>query len=160
MVSKMTLLTLERPYGSIDPFLNFFCIQASVTNWSGALLTNKKYAIGTLDFVLSDWHIRNLVRLDGRKSSSSPWCIRFKRNICGAFFCLLLSAEQILSSRLMRKSRLVQFEIDISPHIMCLSNTVIFTRMKKAARGCRRDAAFVYARNIPSAVSTPPSVAL
>ena len=61
----------------------------------------------------------------------------------------------------MRKSRLEQVDIDISAHIMFVSNAVISTRLKKAARDHLRDAAFVeYVRSISSAVSSPPLVAL
>ena len=84
-----------------------------------------------------------------------------KHPIYWAFCRLLLSAEQRLSPSLMRKSRLEQVDIDISAHIMFVSNAVISTRLKKAARDHLRDAAFVeYVRSISSAVSTPFLVAL
>ena len=157
----MVQFTINDHTGQLTPSSKSSAFQQVRQTGAEHFPQTKSKQLAHLTFVLLDWHIRPLVCLEGRKSSSSPWRIRFKRNIYWAFCRLLLSAEQRLSPSLMRKSRLEQVDIDISAHIMFVSNAVISTRLKKAARDHLRDAAFVeYVQSISSVVSTPLLVAL
>ena len=120
----MVQFTINDHTGQLTPSSKSSAFQQVWQTGAEHFPQTKSKRLAHLTFVLLDWHIRPLVCLEGRKSSSSPWRIRFKRNIYWAFFRLLPSAEQRLSPSLMRKSRLEQVDIDISAHIMFVSNAV------------------------------------